>query len=228
MTKVLVVEDDHDFNSIVSRFLTMKGFQVKSSSDAQKAYESLYNDLFDLIVTDVMMPGIDGVEFAKRVRELNAGIPILFVTARDDIATKEAGFRVGIDDYMVKPINLEELNLRINALLRRANISLDHQIHIGDFTLNSDQLSASIAGVPVELTVREFNLLFKMFSFPGRAFSRAELLDDFWGTDSNSSLRAVDVYITKLRDKFSASKDFQIKTIHGLGYKAVIVENHEI
>ncbi|EJO05433.1 response regulator transcription factor [Oenococcus oeni] len=222
MVKILVVEDDENFNSLVSRYLASNGFEVISCADAQKAYDALYNNLFDLIVTDVMMPGIDGVEFAKTVRQLNENIPILFVTARDDIKTKKAGFRVGIDDYLVKPIDLDELKLRISAVLRRANISQNQKIEIGNLLLKSEEISASINGVPIPLTVREFNILFKMLSFAGRAFSRAEFLDDFWDTESNASLRAVDVYITKLREKFKSTNAFEIKTIHGLGYKTVI------
>lgn len=222
MVKVLIVEDDHNFNRIMAEYLNDNGLTVSSAFNAHEAYDILYNDLFNIIITDVMMPEIDGIEFAKTVRKINETIPILFVTAKDDLQTKQAGFRVGIDDYMTKPIDLTELYLRIKAVLRRANISQDKKIIIGNVTLDSDALSAKISNQEVTLTVREFNILYKLLSYPNHAFSRAQLLDEFWGMDTSTNLRAVDVYITKIREKFREVQDFEIKTIHGLGYKAVI------
>ena len=169
-----------------------------------------------------MMPGVDGFEFAETVRSLNKTIPILFMTAREDITSKQKGFRAGIDDYMVKPIDLNELVLRIAALLRRANIMEEKKLVVGNLTLDADELSASVGDDEISVTVREFNILFKLLSYPKKTFSRAQLMDEFWGLDSDTSLRAVDVYITKLRDKFSVCDGFQIVTVHGLGYKAVL------
>jgi len=156
------------------------------------------------------------------VRDVNKTIPILFMTARDDIASKQRGFRAGIDDYMVKPIDLDELVLRVGALLRRANIAKEKQLVVGSLVMDADAMTASVDGADIPITVREFNILYKLLSYPNHTFSRAQLMDEFWGIDSDSSLRAVDVYITKLRDKFSGCHDFKIVTVHGLGYKAVL------
>lgn len=176
-----------------------------------------------MIISDIMMPEIDGFEFVETVRGLNAVIPILFMTARDDIASMQKGFRVGIDDYMVKPINMDELILRIGALLRRTQIATEKRLNVGNLTLDADATTAALNGEEVPVTVREFNILFKLLSYPGKTFSRSQLMDEFWDTESNTSLRAVDVYITKLRDKFSDCDGFKINTVHGLGYKAVLL-----
>ncbi|HML37212.1 MAG TPA: response regulator transcription factor [Bacillota bacterium] len=222
MIKVLVVEDDLKLNQIVCTHLNDNGFEATGCLSAQEAYDIMYNSLFDLIVSDIMMPGIDGFEFARTVRDINKTIPILFMTARDDIASMKKGFRIGIDDYMIKPINMDELVLRIGALLRRANIAADKKLMIGNLTLDSDAMTATVDGEEIPVTVREFNIIYKLLSYPKHTFSRAQLMDEFWGIDSDTSLRAVDVYITKLRDKFSACDGFKIVTVHGLGYKAVL------
>jgi len=177
---------------------------------------------FDLIVSDIMMPGIDGYEFAKTVRELDENIPILFMTARDDFASKQRGYQVGIDDYMVKPIDLDELFLRIGALLRRAKIASSRKLEIGKLTLDADERTAYLDGAELSLTKREFNILYKLLSYPKKAFTRTQLMDEFWDADSTTTPRAVDVYVTKLRDKLSACDDFEIVTVRGLGYKAVL------
>lgn len=222
MLNILVVEDDVKLNQIVCTYLNDNGYAAKGCLSAQDAYDAMYNALFDLIVSDIMMPGVDGFEFAQTVRELNAAIPILFMTARDDIASKQRGFRIGIDDYMVKPIEMDELVLRVGALLRRANIASEKKLAVGSLLLDADATSAAISGRDIAVTVREFNILFKLLSYPNHTFSRAQLMDEFWGIDSDTSLRAVDVYITKLRDKFSECEGFKIVTVHGLGYKAVL------
>ena len=222
MINILVVEDDIKLNQIVCAQLTDSGYAAKGCLNPSDAYDIMYGSIFDLIISDVMMPGIDGFEFAETVRSLNKTIPILFMTARDDIASKQKGFRAGIDDYMVKPIDLDELVLRVAALLRRANIMDEKKLTLGNLTLDADELSAGVGGEEVPVTVREFNILFKLLSYPKKTFSRAQLMDEFWGMDSDTSLRAVDVYITRLRDKFSDCDGFQIVTVHGLGYKAVL------
>jgi len=222
MINILVVEDDTKLNQIVCTYLTNNGYAAKGCLNPEEAYNVMYGTIFDLIISDIMMPGIDGFEFAETVRSLNKTIPILFMTARDDIASKQKGFRVGIDDYMVKPIDLDELILRVAALLRRANILDEKKLTVGNLTLDADALSAAIDNEEIPITVREFNIIFKLLSYPKKTFSRAQLMDEFWGVESNTSLRAVDVYITKLRDKFSACDGFQIVTVHGLGYKAVL------
>jgi DNA-binding response OmpR family regulator len=182
----------------------------------------MYNDPYDLIISDIMMPKIDGFEFAQTVRGLNKTIPILFMTARDDLASKQKGFRAGIDDYMVKPIDMDELVLRVGALLRRANIASEKRMEVGSLVMDADAMTAAVNDEEIPVTVREFNILYKLLSYPNHTFSRAQLMDEFWGIESETSLRAVDVYITKLRDKFSGCEDFKIVTVHGLGYKAVL------
>ncbi|MBP3372766.1 MAG: response regulator transcription factor, partial [Clostridia bacterium] len=169
-----------------------------------------------------MMPGVDGFEFTQSVRELNEEIPILFMTARDDIASKQRGFHIGVDDYMVKPIDLDELFLRIGALLRRAKIASSRKLEIGSFIMDADERTAYLGDEEILLTHREFSILYKLLSYPKKAFTRTQLMDEFWDADTETSPRAVDVYMTKLRQKLSECEDFQIKTVHGLGYKAVI------
>lgn len=222
MFRILVVEDDKDLNRAVCSFLGQSGYEAVGCANANDAYNAMYGGSFDLIVSDIMMPGIDGFEFAKTVRGLDQDIPILFMTARDDLASKQRGYRIGIDDYMVKPIDLDELFLRIGALLRRAKIASSHRLEIGKLTLDSDERTATLDGAEIPLTAREFNILYKLLSYPKKTFTRTQLMDEFWDIDSNTTPRAVDVYITKLRDKFSECSDFEIVTVHGLGYKAVI------
>ena len=222
MFKILLVEDDKDLNKTVCTYLNNNGYETTGCLNANDAYNIMYNNLFDLIISDIMMPDIDGFAFAQTVRELNQEIPILFMTAKDDFLSKKKGYRIGIDDYLVKPVDLEELVLKIGALLRRARIASEKKLTIGTLTLDSDERTAVFDGEEIPLTAREFNLLFKLLSYPKKTFTRSQLMDEFWDFESSSSLRAVDVYITKLRDKFSSCPDFEIVTVHGLGYKAVL------
>jgi len=222
MIHILVVEDDAKLNQIVCTYLNNSGYHARGCFNPQEAYDLMYNSLYDMIISDIMMPGIDGFEFARTVRELNQTIPILFMTARDDIMAKQKGFQLGIDDYMVKPINFDELIMRVAALLRRANIIEEKKMAVGNLTMDADAMTAELDGTEIALTLREFNILYKLLSYPKKTFSRAQLMDEFWGVDSETSLRAVDVYITKLRDKLSACDGFQIVTVRGLGYKAVL------
>ena len=198
-------------------------FQAKGCLSADDAYEEMYNQLYELIISDIMMPGTDGFEFARTVRGVNKTIPILFMSARDDLPAKQKGFRLGIDDYMVKPVDLEELLLRVRALLRRANIETERKITVGNLVLDADAMSAEVDGEEISLTTREFNIIYKLLLYPKKTFSRAQLMDEFWGVGSDASLRAVDVYVTKLRDKLSGCDGFKIVTVRGLGYKAVLV-----
>ena len=222
MFKILVVEDDRELNHVVCDFLNQSGYKAEGFLSANDAYNAMYNNPFDLIVSDIMMPGIDGFEFARTVWDLDENIPILFMTAKDDLASKQRGYRAGIDDYMVKPVDLDELSLRIGALLRRAKIAGSRRLEIGKLILDADEHTAYVGEEEISLTVREFNILHKLLSYPKKTFTRAQLMDEFWDADSNTALRAVDVYMTKLRDKFSGCDDFQIVTVHGLGYKAVL------
>jgi len=222
MFQILVLEDDADLNHTVCSFLNQSGYKAAGYRNAEEAYNALYSKVFDLIVSDIMMPGIDGFEFAKTVRELNEDIPILFMTARDDIASKQQGFRIGIDDYMVKPIDLDELFLRIGALLRRAKIAASRCIEVGNFIVDADEHTAYLDGKEISLTLREFNLLYKLLSYPKKTFTRTQLMDEFWDADTTSGPRTVDVYMTKLRGKLENCNAFEIVTVHGLGYKAVL------
>lgn len=223
MVNILVLEDDERLNKIVCTYLNDSGFKAKGCLDAQSAYDEMYNKLYDLVISDIMMPGTDGFEFAENVRRVNKHIPILFMSARDDLPAKQKGFQLGIDDYMVKPIELDELLLRVRALLRRANIEIERKLKVGNLTLDADALTAVIDGNEIPVTTREFNIIYKLLQYPNKTFSRAQLMDEFWETGSDAGLRAVDVYITKLRDKFSECSGFKITTVRGLGYKAVLI-----
>lgn len=222
MINILVVEDDANLNKIVCSYLNNSGFSATGCLRASEAYEAMYNTMFELIVSDIMMPGIDGFEFAKTVRQVNKTIPILFMSAKDDLPSKQRGFQLGIDDYMVKPVELDELLLRVRALLRRANVEMERKITVGNLIMDADAMTAVINGEEIPTTTREFHILYKLLSYPNKTFSRAQLMDEFWGVDSDTSLRAVDVYVTKLRDKFSECDGFKIVTVRGLGYKVVI------
>ena len=222
MINILVVEDDEKLNQIVCTYLKDNGYFAKGALNANEAYDLMYNALYDLIISDIMMPGIDGFEFTETVRSINKTIPLLFMTARDDFTSKQKGFSAGIDDYMVKPVNMDELVLRVGALLRRANIASDKKISIGGLVMDADAMSISVNDEEISVTVREFNILYKLLSYPKKTFSRQQLMDEFWDAHNDTTLRAVDVYITKLRDKFSDCEDFKIVTVHGLGYKAVL------
>lgn len=224
MIHILVVEDDRELNQFVCSYLNNSGFQTKGCFNAQAAYDEMYNALYDLIISDIMMPGIDGFEFAKSVRQVNKTIPILFMSAKDDLPSKQKGFQFGIDDYMVKPIEVEELLLRVRALLRRANIEMERKLTIGNLTLDADAVSAVVDGTEIAVTTREFNILYKLLSYPNKTFSRGQLMDEFWGMESDIGLRAVDVYITGIRKKFHECSGFSLKTVRGLGYKAVLCD----
>ena len=222
MFQILVVEDDSDLNRTVCSFLNQSGYGATGCLNANDAYDAMYGKMFDLIISDVMMPGIDGFEFVKTVRSLNEDIPILFMTARDDFASKQRGYRVGIDDYMVKPIDLDELFLRIGALLRRAKIATSRRLEVGNFVMDVDEHTAYLEDEEIPLTTREFSLLYKLLSYPKKTFTRTQLMDEFWDADTASSSRTVDVYMTKLRGKLANCSSFEIVTVHGLGYKAVL------
>lgn len=222
MINILVLEDDAVLNKSVCTYLNDSGFSAKGFLKANDAYDAMNGGMFDLIISDIMMPGIDGFEFAENVRRINKRIPILFMSARDDLPAKQKGFRLGIDDYMVKPIDFEELLLRVRALLRRANIEMEKKLTVGNLVLDGDGMTAEVDGEDIPVTPREFNILFKLLSYPKKIFSRAQLMDEFWEVDTDASLRSVDVYVTKLRDKFSGCDGFEIKTVRGVGYKAVL------
>ncbi|MBQ7354854.1 MAG: response regulator transcription factor [Clostridia bacterium] len=222
MFKILVVEDDVDLNRTVCSFLSRSGYEAIGCLNASDAYDAMYETVFDLIVSDIMMPDIDGFEFVRSVRTQSENIPILFMTARDDFAAKQKGYRIGVDDYMIKPVDLDELFLRIGALLRRAKIASSRKLEVGAFVMDADEHTAYLRGEELSLTNREFSLLYKLLSYPKKTFTRTQLMDEFWDADTASGPRTVDVYMTKLRSKLADCDDFEIVTVHGLGYKAVI------
>lgn len=222
MFQILILEDDAELNRSVCIFLNKNGYAATGCLSAESAFDALYANTYDLILSDIMMPGIDGFGFVQAVRQLNQEIPILFMTARDDFAAKQQGYRLGVDDYMVKPIDLNELLLRIGALLRRAKIASSRKLSVGSFTMDADEHTAYLDGEEIPLTTREFNLLYKLLSYPKKTFTRNQLMDEFWSVDSASGIRTVDVYMAKLRAKLAACEDFEIVTVYGLGYKAVL------
>ncbi len=223
MVCVLVVEDDVQFNRIICSYLSDSGYSVVGCYGAQEALKEMEKMSFDIIVSDIMMKDVDGFEFAEQVKELDKEIPFLFLTARDDMQSKEKGYRLGIDDYIVKPIEMREIHLRLEAILRRANIANKKKIVVGNLVLDSAETAAYYNDAELGLSLKEFNVLFKLLSYPKRTFTRAQLMNDFWGYDNESTPRTVDVCITKLRSKISVCKEVEIVTVHGLGYKAVVL-----
>ena len=222
MFHILVVEDDAKLRSLFCTVLTNNGYLALPAESGEKALSLLDSEYVDLIISDIMMSGMDGYELIDHLRTSGFTMPILIITAKERFEDKQRGFQAGIDDYMVKPIELDELLMRVRALLRRANIEATHKLTHGNLVLDADAVSAVVDGQEVPVTMREFNILFKLLSYPNKTFTRAQLMDEFWGMESESTLRAVDVYITKLRDKFSGCTGFSIATVRGLGYKAVL------
>lgn len=222
MASILVVEDDARFNQIVCTYLNNNGYDAKGCLNPSEAYDLMYSNLYSLIISDIMMPREDGFTFAKKIREQNKTIPILFISSLDDFSSKQKGFRLGIDDYMVKPVDMDEMVLRVGALLRRANIANESQLKIGGLTLIKDEMCAYLNEEEIPMTAKEFKILYKLLSYPKKIFTRSELVDEYWGLENDTGLRTVDVYITKLRNKFADCKDFEIITVHGFGYKTVL------
>lgn len=222
MIKILVAEDDAGLNRIVCGTLTANGYSVTGCPDALAALERMENERFDMIVTDIMMPKMDGFAFAEAVRASDPKIPILFMTARDDKESKQRGFGIGIDDYIVKPFDLDELGMRVRAILRRAEIEADKRLTAGNLTMDSEEHTAYVDGEELPLTVREFDILYRLLSYPKKTFTRAQLMEAFWDYDSSATSRTVDVYMAKLREKTAGCDGFELVTVHGLGYKAVL------
>lgn len=222
MIKILVAEDDAGLNKIVCGTLTANGYSVTGCPDALAALERMENERFDMIVTDIMMPKMDGFAFAEAVRASDPKIPILFMTARDDKESKQRGFGIGIDDYIVKPFDLDELVMRVRAILRRAEIEADKRLTAGNLTMDSEEHTAYVDGEELPLTVREFDILYRLLSYPKKTFTRAQLMEAFWDYDSSATSRTVDVYMAKLREKTAECDGFELVTVHGLGYKAVL------
>ena len=227
MVNILVVEDDKKLNKSICLFLAQKGFEAQGCYDGEEALDLLYKTSFDLVISDIMMPKVDGYKLLENVRKLDKSIPFIFMTAKEDFPSKQKGYNAGVDDYLVKPVDLQELYLRINALLRRANINVEKKLVVGNFTMDVEEHMAYIGDEEVNFTTREFDIVFKFLSYPKKTFSRSQLMNEFWNPDSFTGTRTVDVYITKIREKLANCKDFEIVTVHGLGYKAVIAEKDE-
>lgn len=221
MIKILLVEDDYDLNNLVKTILERNSYSVSNFYSAKDALKSMENKVYDLIVSDIMMPEIDGFEFAKIIRENDKNIPILFMTAKDEYEDKLRSYSLGVDDYMVKPIDIKELVLRIGALLRRAKINNERKLHFGNTILDSDNLTAYDSNKEIVLPLKEFNILQKLLSNPNKIFTRSQIMNECWGMYSESMDRTIDVHITHLREKFKDNKDFEIVTVRGLGYKAI-------
>ncbi|MBO5223042.1 MAG: response regulator transcription factor [Clostridia bacterium] len=222
MAKILVVEDDRDLNRFVCLSLRADGYDVVSAFDGVQALEKTDSAKFDLVLTDIMMPNMDGFDFVQNLRRTDKTTPIIFMTAKDDKPSKMLGYRLGVDDYVTKPFDMDVLLLKIGAILRRSKIETDNELSVGNIFMNREERVAKINGEEIALTVREFDLLFKFLSNPKKTFTRSALMEEFWDYDSSATSRTVDVYMAKLREKTSACDGFEILTVHGLGYKAVL------
>ena len=222
MAKILVVEDEVDLNRIICRRLRDRGYDVTSAENGVEALQKMESQRFDMILTDIMMPNMDGFELADSIRLTDGDIPIIFMTAKDDKPSKMLGYSIGVDDYVVKPFDIDILIMKIAAILRRAKIEAEKEINVGNLRINSEERSITIDGEDINLTVREFDILFKLLSYPKKTFTRSALMEEFWDFDSSATSRTVDVYMAKLREKTSGADGFEIQTVHGLGYKLVL------
>lgn len=222
MVRILVAEDDEALSRLVCAYLRDSGYEPTACRDGASALAELEKGAYDMLITDVMMPELDGFGLAERVRAADKRMPILFMTALDDKPSKQLGYKLGIDDYVVKPFDADLLMLRVGALLRRAKIDAERELTVGDLRMNKEEHTAYVGGVELPMTVREFDLLFKLLSYPKRTFTRSQLMTEFWDYDSSATSRTVDVYMAKLREKTAACTGFEIVTVHGLGYKAVL------
>ncbi len=221
MFKILIAEDDRELRQLFAHVLTKNGYTVLGVSNGEEALAALEQSYYDLIISDIMMPKMDGYELVRSVRESGSSIPIMMITAKDAFDDMRLGFLSGSDDYMVKPINIGEMVLRVGALLRRAQMISDRRQTIGNTVLEYDSMTVTANGKSMVLPQKEFMLLYKLTAYPGRIFTRQQLMDDIWGLDSETEPRTVDVHINRLRDRFRDNDDFEIITIRGLGYKAV-------
>ena len=221
MTNILIVDDNERIRKLIEIYLTREGFKVFHAEDGGAALNILDKVKIDLIIADIMMPIMDGYELVEALRDANYNLPIFMVTAKNTYTDKKIGFELGADDYMIKPIDMEELVLRVRALLRRSKVSIDRYINIGDITLDYEDMEVRIRTDRILLPKKEFYLLYKLLSYPNKIFTRQELMDDIWGFESEADERTVDVHIKRLREKFKEIEEFEIITIRGLGYRGV-------
>jgi len=223
MIKILIIEDDTSLSQLYSIILKNAGFETWQAANGEEAWDILDRVSIDLVITDIMMPVMDGYEFVKLLRKENPVMPVLMITAKDDMPSKSKGFLLGTDDYMTKPIELDEMVLRVRALLRRANIYNEKKLVLNHTCLDYDALTVTCDEDEEMLPQKEFLLLFKLLSYPNKIFTRTQLMDDIWGPESDSDLQTIDVHINRLRRRFQENTDFEIVTVRGLGYKAVIL-----
>lgn len=221
MFKILIAEDDSELRQLFSHVLIKNGYSVTGVCNGKEALDALDKGYYDLIISDIMMPEMDGYELVSSLRTAGYIIPVMMITAKDAFDDMRMGFVSGTDDYMVKPVNVNEMVLRVGALLRRAQMINDRRLVIGGTVMECDSLTVTWDGQSAVLPQKEFMLLYKMASFPGRIFTRQQLMDDIWGYDSDTDTHTVDVHIGRLRDRFRDSKDFKIVTMRGVGYKVV-------
>ena len=221
MMKILIAEDDYELRQLFSHVLVKSGYGVKGVSNGQEALDALGQEYYDLIISDIMMPVMDGYSLVSQLRSSGNMIPVLMITAKDAFDDMRLGFVSGTDDYMVKPINVNEMVLRVSALLRRTQMINERRQVMGSTVMECDSLTVTTEGGSCVLPQKEFMLLYKMASFPGRIFTRQQLMDEIWGYESDSDTHTVDVHIGRLRDRFRDNKDFKIVTIRGVGYKVV-------
>lgn len=221
MLKILIAEDDRELRQLFSHVLTKNGYDVKGVSNGKEALDAMDNDFYDLIISDIMMPVLDGYAFVKMLREAGNTTPVLMITAKDTFDDMQKGFLSGTDDYMVKPINVNEMLLRVQALLRRAQLINDRKLTIGGTTLELDSLTVTTENESFVLPQKEFMVLYKLASNLNKIFTRIQLMDEIWGYDTESDTHTVDVHIGRLRERFRDNKDFKIVTMRGVGYKVV-------
>ena len=221
MLKILIAEDDRELRQLFSHVLSRNGYTVTGVSNGQEALDAMDADFYDMIISDIMMPVMDGYELVQQLRDVGNTTPVLMITAKDAFDDMRLGFQSGVDDYMVKPINVNEMVLRVQALLRRAQMIHDRRQTIGDTVMECDSLTVTVSGESMVLPQKEFMLLYKMAAYPGKIFTRQQLMDEIWGYDSDSDTHTVDVHIGRLRDRFRDNRDFKIVTIRGVGYKVV-------
>lgn len=222
MAKILLVEDDRELNSTCLTYLEANGYNVAGCFNGAEALSELDNNEYDLIISDIMMPVVDGFSLLEKIRNNGNQIPVIFMTARDDKFSKQLGYKLGVDDYITKPFDIDDLVLKMGAILKRVKIAETKKLSIGNLTLDKEEHMAYVNGEELPLTVREFDLLFKFLSYPKKTFTRSALMEEFWDYDSSATSRTVDVYMAKLRDKTSKCDGFEIVTVHGLGYKVVL------
>ncbi len=222
MFNILIVEDDKNLRKLIVTYLKKNDYNTYEATNGEQALNVLDKNYIDLIISDVMMPQMDGFELIKELRTSNYKVPILLVTAKSDIKDKKQGFLLGADDYMVKPINMEEMLLRVQVLLRRSQSANERKIRIGDFVLDYNQMSATKKDKIFVLAQKEFLLLYKLLSTPNTIFTRQELMEEIWGLESESDYRTIDVHIKRIREKLYDVEEFEIVTIRGVGYKSII------